>query len=406
MARTIAIAAAGLCAALSACQGGARGGSCGGSYGGGYGGASGWGGPVAPPPAPCARAGGGEPLRAGVIDDNERFEDYLTYVRAYPHRDVDKLDVRDARVISFRSYDGLPASDVPVELFDDCRRIHRARTDAAGRILYAPRAIGGGRLSEIRVDGDRIADTECESVRYDRRPAPPVRHLDVALCLDTTGSMADEIDRLRRTLRDVARRVEAVADGLDVRYALVAYRDHGDEYVVRPFDFTSSVDEADRALAKVRADGGGDYPEAVNEALDTAVLRLSWRPEQAIRLLFLVGDAPPHLDSGTPWTRTARYAIERGIKIVSVGASGLDDTGEFVWRALAQLTLGRFVFLSYGGGTTHHVGEYDENDLDVVLVREVAREVGELRRPMRPAPRQPSRGRDPDDFTTWSQAAR
>jgi hypothetical protein len=98
--------------------------------------------------------------------------------------------------------------------------------------------------------------------------------------------------------------------------------------------------------------------------------------------------------------------MERGIKVISVGASGLNDTGEFVWRALAQLTLGRFVFLSYGGTTEHHVGDYDEDDLDEVLVREVRREVEALGEDPRPAAPTRGRGRQPDDFVRWDDVGR
>jgi hypothetical protein len=151
-------------------------------------------------------------------------------------------------------------------------------------------------------------------------------------------------------------------------------------------------------------------------------------------LLFLIGDAAPHLERGTPYTITMRRAVEKGIVIVPVGCSGLDDTGEFVWRQLAAFTLGTFVFLSYGGSTEHHTGPYVENDLGDVLVHAAEEAVRSTQRrddvgrppvaigPASPAPRYgpnqgpatyvpppptwapPPRigfGRAPTDFAAW-----
>ncbi len=404
--RRTAIAAAALAAALAACQGGARSGGTWDRM------ASSAAAPCAPPPAgayapawPAPSAG--HPLKAGSIDDNERFDDYLAYVRAYPERDVRKVDVTDARVLSFEDAYGRPLYDAWVNVVADGRSVWTARTTAAGRVLFPPRAVGvlGQESVRVQVSGTGgweerpLSDRIRSSYAQDR---PTVVPLDVAICLDTTGSMGDEIDRLKETLRDVVGRIERLWPRPDLRLALVAYRDEGDSYVTQAFDFTPREDEAERTLRRISASGGGDYPEAVNQALDASVNALSWRDDGAVRLLFLVGDAPPHLDRGTPYTVTMRRAVERGIKIVSVAASGLDDTGEFIWRQLAQFTLGRFVFLSYqtpaGPETPHHVGAYAENDLDDILVDSVRREVEAIGSPSQRMPPGRGQGKDPTDF--------
>ena len=228
--------------------------------------------------------------------------------------------------------------------------------------------------------------------------------VDVAFCLDTTGSMGDEIDAVKRTLRDVAARLDRLHPRPRLRYGMVIYRDHGDEYVTRTTDFTRDLEAFLRVLERVRADAGGDYEEAVSEALCRSVDDLSWRTGDAIRMLFLIGDAPPHTDSldGADYSRAMRRALEKGVKIFTIGASGLNDKGEFIWRQLAQFTMGKFMFISYGGTTRHHVGEYRENNLDDLMVRAVTGEVESLRA-VRPAPRPPARGqgRSPDDFREY-----
>jgi hypothetical protein len=113
---------------------------------------------------------------------------------------------------------------------------------------------------------------------------------------------------------------------------------------------------------------------------------VQWRGEGTIRLIFLVADAPPHLD----YDQDFDYAVDMdvaarsAIKIFPIASSGLDDQGEYVFRQLAQYTQGRFIFLTYdspaNGGkpgdiTTHHVDSYSVNNLDDLLVKLITEEL-------------------------------
>ena len=89
--------------------------------------------------------------------------------------------------------------------------------------------------------------------------------------------MGDEIDRLKTSIDSVAARVAALEGSPDVRLAMTVYRDEGDAFVTRTYDFTSDVEAFRAALAEVVADGGGDYPEALDEAFAEAVDAPSWR---------------------------------------------------------------------------------------------------------------------------------
>jgi hypothetical protein len=133
-------------------------------------------------------------------------------------------------------------------------------------------------------------------------------------------------------------------------------------------------------------EGGGDYPESLNEALHRAIHAPEWRGEDSVQLIFLVADAPPHLDYAQDYDYAAEMvqAAERGIKVFPIASSGLDDQGEYVFRQIAQFTQGRFVFLTYAGPTnggspgdetTHHVEDYSVENLDDLLVRLVEEEL-------------------------------
>jgi len=168
---------------------------------------------------------------------------------------------------------------------------------------------------------------------------------------------------------------------------MTVYRDRGDLFVTRTFDFTSSVDVFKTALAEVRADGGGDTPEDLNAGLHQAVTSPSWRGDDTVKLMFLIADAPPHLDyqDGPDYADDVRAAARKGIKIMPIASSGLDDQGEYIFRQLAQITMARFTFLTYGADgaspgdhTDHHVSDYAVLALDDLVVRLVADELRPL----------------------------
>jgi hypothetical protein len=129
---------------------------------------------------------------------------------------------------------------------------------------------------------------------------------------------------------------------------MVAYRDLGDDYVTHTFPFTANLDAMQANLRAHNADGGGDYPEAMDQALIRAVGQ-AWRPD-AVKSLLLVADAPPH-DENVPraWAAIEAARAQR-IQIVPVGASGVGPTAEYVMRAAAAATQSRYIFLTDDSG--------------------------------------------------------
>ena len=114
--------------------------------------------------------------------------------------------------------------------------------------------------------------------------------LDLAFVIDATGSMADELEYLKTEIDFIANTVQEKHKDLSIRYALIVYRDHGDEYLTRVINFTNDLAAFKKDLAEQHALGGGDYPEAMDSAIASA-LQLSYRPA-ARRLLFLMNYIP------------------------------------------------------------------------------------------------------------------
>src|SRR6185295_14338755 len=92
--------------------------------------------------------------------------------------------------------------------------------------------------------------------------------VEVAFVLDTTGSMGPLIEGAKRKIWSIATSILDTNPNADIRMGLVAYRDIGDDYVTKRFDLTTDIQDLYAKLLGLRAQGGGDWPESVNEALD------------------------------------------------------------------------------------------------------------------------------------------
>lgn len=346
-----------------------------------------------------------EPVTAGVTDDNEQWADYLAYLNRHSYVYANRRDVSERYVITVVDEAARPVHDATVEIYVGETLFFTGRTDAGGRVLFHPLALADNRqgqgVREYRVVASKGFVARSESfVRYGADQwtitlADPARldyaQLDLLFLIDATGSMGDEIDKLKTTMADIADQIATLPERPDVRYGLVAYRDQGDAFVVRPYDFTPNLGDFQRNLAALRADGGGDEPEALNAALHTSLNDLHWRGEETVRLVILVADAPPHLDyrwEGFSYDTDMIDAVRRGIKIFPVGASNLNGDGEYIFRQLAQFTGGKFVFLTYAEGsdpssgpgteTDHEVENYSVDTLDRLVVRLVREELAKL----------------------------
>ncbi|MEZ5377443.1 MAG: vWA domain-containing protein [Acidimicrobiales bacterium] len=335
------------------------------------------------------------PPRAGSIDDNESFQDYLAYLEriAGLGLPVRAVDVSTQHRVVVTGTNGLPVAGLPVVVRQGDVEIGSVRTGADGIALLHPSAMAGwdgaGQLVAVASGVEVALDAPTVEIALDQPGGVDgAIALDVLFLIDATGSMGDEIERLKQTVEEVTRRASALDTPIDLRLALTVYRDEGDAYVSRTFDFTGDIDSFRQALSEVVAEGGGDYPEALDEALADALTKPSWRnPDTTIQLTFLLADAPPQVGRQVdqPYDASMTMAAERGIRIFPIASSDSDDQAEYVFRQLAQFTGARFVFLTYGVGGAA-LGEssdiesidYEELPLEDLLVRLIAEELADL----------------------------
>jgi hypothetical protein len=196
--------------------------------------------------------------------------------------------------------------------------------------------------------------------------------VEVAFVLDTTGSMGGLIEGAKRKIWSIATTIVDTNPYADIRMGLVAYRDIGDDYVTKTFDLTTDIQDLYANLLELRARGGGDWPESVNEALDVAVNKLHWTTgDGTTRIVFLVGDAPPHMDyaQDTKYPITLAVARQKDIIVNAVLAGNAQDTAR-VWRDIAQNGNGRFIPIPQDGGQVVIIDTPYDHDI-IIIQREI-----------------------------------
>lgn len=203
--------------------------------------------------------------------------------------------------------------------------------------------------------------------------------LDVALVIDTTDSMQFVIDDVKQKLSQLVGAIQRMVP--TSRVGVVVYRDKGDDYVVKWTDLSFRTEKLQEFLSHISADGGGDWEEAVKEALDAAVNDLKWR-KQAKKIIILVGGSPPH-----PWDVDAVDKIVRDFHKAGGYISTIDVTKrqheEFdrnLWRSLhgsasyqpsPMPEFYKAVARSFGAIAQEGGGELISLDQDKALIREV-----------------------------------
>lgn len=195
------------------------------------------------------------------------------------------------------------------------------------------------------------------------------KRIEIAFVLDTTGSMGDLIDGAKRKVWAIADEVRKQHPNAEIRIGLVGYRDRGDVYVTDKWDLSTDISAVYGKLLEYRAQGGGDWPESVNEALAVAVNKLAWTEgRDTRRLIFLVGDAPPHMDypQDVPFTDTLKIAADKEIVVDALQCGKAQDT-ELAWKTIAQLGKGRYAQIPQSGGVVQIHTPYDDEILQIQI---------------------------------------
>ena len=301
-------------------------------------------------------------ITAGDIDDGLNLAAFVAYQRAAAGRlGLPRANLARPVTAQLVGPNGKPAPGVHVTLRKPgaTKPFYNGYSGVDGMVTVFPAVLGAGRPAtvELRAFGtgqDPSVRTLKAGAGRQRVQLPQAsdwqpEFLDLAIVLDTTGSMGDELAWLTKELRGIVNAARKSAPGVDIRYALVVYRDDGDAYVVRNRGFTKSAAQMTRWLRKQSANGGGDYPEAAAKALASGAA-LNWRRGKGERWMFHIADAPAHDRDARAYLAAAQVAAGKNVQIFGLGASGVAAKSEFLMRQAAVQTGGRYMFLTDDSG--------------------------------------------------------
>jgi len=326
-------------------------------------------------------------LTAGDIDDTLNLREFVRYQKA-AHQQIKlpKSNLTTPVMARLLNPNGKAAQRVRYTLRkpNAAQPFYEGYSGVDGNITVFPAVLNAGRLSKVELrafpagQGQATTQTlQSIGVRHTVTLPTPSRSapgfLDLTFVIDTTGSMADELQWLTKEMQTIVRAARKSVPGVDIRYGLIVYRDKGDDYVVKNYGFTNQAGQMKRWLRQQTASGGGDYPEAAAAALRQGVA-MDWRRGNGERLMFHIADAPPHRSDARAYLDAARQAAAANIQIFGLGASGVAAESEFLMRQAAVQTSGRYLFLTDDSGIGHTHAEptiscYHATQLTGLMVR-------------------------------------
>ncbi|MEM6980893.1 MAG: vWA domain-containing protein, partial [Planctomycetota bacterium] len=203
-------------------------------------------------------------------------------------------------------------------------------------------------FSAATADVATASRDKAASNRSDTKPP----QIEVCFVLDTTGSMGGLIQGAKDKIWSIATEMIQADPKPQIRFGLIGYRDRGDDYVTKRFDLTEDIDSIYGKLTAFKAAGGGDGPESVNQALSESVRTMDWTENSdVLKIIFLVGDAPPHMDyDEVKYPKTCRKAKKKQLIINTIQCGQMAGTAE-VWQSIAQSAGGEYAAILQSGGT-------------------------------------------------------
>jgi Mg-chelatase subunit ChlD len=186
--------------------------------------------------------------------------------------------------------------------------------------------------------------------------------IEVVFVLDTTGSMGGLIAAAKEKIWSIASTMASAQTAPDIKMGIVAYRDRGDAYITQTVALSSDLDSMYAKLMDFQADGGGDGSESVNQALHDAVNKITWSQNpNTYKVIFLVGDAPPHMDyqDDVKYPVTLALAKQKGI-IVNAIQCGQDGSATADWQQVASLGQGNYFQVGQSGNAVAIATPYDK----------------------------------------------
>jgi hypothetical protein len=186
--------------------------------------------------------------------------------------------------------------------------------------------------------------------------------IQVVFALDATGSMSGLIGAAKEKIWSIAGSLAQADPAPAIEIGLIFYRDRGDQFITKRVALSGDMDDVYEQLMQMTADGGGDSPESVNQALNEAITKFKWDTAgSTYKTVFLVGDCPPHMDyrDDVKYPLSCKLAAQKDIVLNTI-LMGDNYSAKKVWRDIAQCNQGSFTQVNMDANDIQVNTPYDD----------------------------------------------
>lgn len=291
-------------------------------------------------------------------DKNGKFFEYSNSEKSWGFNSLNRIKVH------VTCGESAVAGASVIAYSNDNKRIFSAVSDAQGNAYIFVNDeegtiyVNSGTSSVTKTFSSDERELEVELKSFEEKK----NVIEIMFVVDVTGSMGDEIRYLKAEIADVISKISKADPETVINLAFLFYRDNRDTVPFKYYDFENVTTEAgmkkqQNAISSQSASGGGDYPEAVDQALEMAMSK-QWSDGNTTKLIFHVLDAPAHEGSKyeEKFNKAVMTAAEKGIRICPIICSGAAELTEYTMRQAAIYTGGTFIFVTddSGIGNSHH----------------------------------------------------
>jgi hypothetical protein len=187
------------------------------------------------------------------------------------------------------------------------------------------------------------------------------RPVDLAICLDTSGSMQGLIESVKRKLWDITNELAKAKPTPRMRVALLTYGNDGhnaaEGWVRMDSGLTEDLDTICQQLFALSTNGGTEY---VGRVIQASLDRLDWTPSnEALKLIFVAGNESADQDRQVSFRDACRRAIAKGIMVNAIYCGPASHGDAPVWREVAALADGQFASIDQNNGTVEVATPFD-----------------------------------------------
>lgn len=182
-------------------------------------------------------------------------------------------------------------------------------------------------------------------------PANPI--VEIAICLDTSGSMEGLIDAARQKIWAIVNEFVFAEPQPVLRVALLTYGNDGHSaengWVQQKVGLTEDLDMVSKLLFEQVTNGG---TELVGRVVSAATKRLPWSTHpDALKLIVVAGNESADQDTTVRFADASKAAISSDIMVNAIFCGALNHVDAAGWRQVAQLADGQFAAIDHNQGT-------------------------------------------------------